>query len=98
MAQYLYKCDVCGLEHDVNHSMKETPEIICPHCGHAAPPMRRMIAGAPAVSFKGVGWFHSGGYHTTEQGDKARADKVERERAKAIKSGKVKPIIKPGHR
>lgn len=96
MARYEYKCSVCGHEEEQQHGMKETPEFICPHCGHAAPPMTRQIS-STAFALKGTGWYASGGYNSTEQGDRARADKVELERAKNIAKGTVKQYVKKGH-
>jgi putative FmdB family regulatory protein len=96
-ARYDYKCDVCGHEQEQQHGMSESPEFLCPVCGHAAPPMRRMIS-STNFALKGTGWYASGAYSSTETGDRNRADKIESERAKNIKAGKVKPFIKTGHR
>ncbi len=63
MATYLYKCNHCHSEKEFQHSMKETPQIVCTAClgTAAAPPLQpmvRQIAYKPGVSFRGSG-FHS---------------------------------------
>lgn len=85
MARYTYECEVCGLLHEKQHSVHETPEYLCDVCQHAAPPLKRVILRAPAAQFKGVGWAKDG-YATTEMGDSAQALKADRVNAKIANS------------
>lgn len=78
--RYDYQCSVCGLEEEHRHSASETPELLCPVCGHAAPPIKRIINKAPAARFLGAGWAKDG-YATTEMGDNAAALKADRKNA-----------------
>lgn len=53
---YQYGCGNCGNEQDVNHSMKECPEVKCDKCQSI---MSRIITGGTGVIFKGGGWTTS---------------------------------------
>lgn len=68
---YEYVCPECGLSKEVEHSMKENPEILCDTCNKV---MKRPIFGGSATHFKGQGWVSKGNAHggkitkTTEVG------------------------------
>lgn len=51
MTNYIYKCEVCGLQKDVRHSILESPEIKCPNCNET---MYRKIGNV------GVNWKAGG--------------------------------------
>ena len=56
MPLYEYKCATCH-KHTEKIQKFSDPEItVCPHCGG---PLERVIS-APAVSFKGGGWYADG--------------------------------------
>jgi len=56
MPLYEYECTTCH-RHTEKIQKFSDPEItICPHCGG---PLERVLS-APAVSFKGGGWFADG--------------------------------------
>jgi putative FmdB family regulatory protein len=56
MPLYEYECTTCH-KHTEKIQKFSDPEItICPHCGG---PLERVIS-APAVSFKGHGWYADG--------------------------------------
>jgi putative FmdB family regulatory protein len=56
MPLYEYECTACH-RHTEKIQKFSDPEItICPHCGG---PLERVLS-APAVSFKGGGWFADG--------------------------------------
>src|ERR1700744_5939647 len=56
MPLYEYKCNRCG-RHTEKRQKFSDPELTeCPHCGG---PLERVVS-APAISFKGGGWFKDG--------------------------------------
>ena len=56
MPLYEYECKQCH-KHTEKIQKFSDPEItICPHCGG---PLERVVS-APAISFKGGGWFKDG--------------------------------------
>lgn len=79
--RYDYQCSVCGIEEEYKHSVHENPEFLCPVCGHAAPPMKRVINKAPAARFLGSGWAKDG-YSMTDRETDAAALKADRINAK----------------
>lgn len=46
MPTYEYRCNNCSLVHEVIHSIKETPDILCPRCEeeHKEVKMERLIS------------------------------------------------------
>jgi putative FmdB family regulatory protein len=54
--RYIYKCPKCKKEHEVEHSMKDEPEIKCPDCGSIC---ERVIFGGTGVIFKGSGFYET---------------------------------------
>ena len=53
MPLYEYECDACGGRFEVIHNFSET-STECRRCGKG--PVRRLVA-APAIQFKGTGWY-----------------------------------------
>ncbi len=82
MPLYEYKCSACGHRFERIVKFSDPPLKSCPHCGKDA--VEQMIH-APAVQFKGSGWYVSdysrksapGGASSTspEGGEKASASK-----------------------
>lgn len=52
MPNYLYRCSTCGSEVNLNHSIKEDPEILCEVDNSV---MKRVIF-PPVISYVGEGW------------------------------------------
>jgi putative FmdB family regulatory protein len=56
MPLYEYECKQCHKHTEKIQKFSDTEITICPHCGG---PLERVIS-APAISFKGGGWFKDG--------------------------------------
>src|SRR5262252_3315897 len=54
MPLYEYDCQACRKRTEVIQSFSEKPLKICPHCGKKA--LKKAIS-APAIQFKGSGWY-----------------------------------------
>jgi len=50
---YEYKCEQCDRIDEVQHGMKESPEVKCTECNSV---MNRQISGGTGVIFKGNDW------------------------------------------
>lgn len=55
MPLYEYLCDACGRKIELIQSFSEPPLTICDRCGGT---VKRLLS-APAVQFKGSGWYVS---------------------------------------
>jgi putative FmdB family regulatory protein len=53
MPLYEYQCQECGLRFERIEKASELKDGLCPKCGEVA---QRLI-GAPALQFKGSGWY-----------------------------------------
>jgi putative FmdB family regulatory protein len=53
MPLYEYECYVCGHRFEKIQKTTAEPTKICPDCGGAV----RRLLGAPALQFKGTGWY-----------------------------------------
>lgn len=60
MTTYNYKCKNCDHELEVVRSMKDKPLKECPECEQET--LQQIITSNVAVTFKGGGWFRTGGY------------------------------------
>jgi putative FmdB family regulatory protein len=63
MPTYEYACKNCGHRFDVVRSMQDEPLTVCPNCGE---PQLRKVFAAPAIAFKGSGFY------ATDQRKKAK--------------------------
>jgi putative FmdB family regulatory protein len=54
MPLYEYECEACGGRFERIHRFSDPPQEICAICGQG--PVRKLIS-APAVHFKGTGWY-----------------------------------------
>jgi len=54
MPLYEYRCGKCRKLTEVIQSFSEKPLRICPHCGERA--LKKLMS-APAIQFKGSGWY-----------------------------------------
>jgi len=68
---YDYRCDACGHAFSAVRSYSDGPVEVCPNCGKRP----RKLLVAPAVVFKGSGWYKtdSRGAAPKEGGDSARS-------------------------
>ena len=55
MPVYLYRCEICGKEFEIKHSIKEEPRKHEPH-GDCNGKLKRLIAGGTLFQLKGGGW------------------------------------------
>ena len=65
MPRYDYRCPACDTVCEVEHGMREHPEILCPSCNA---PMTRML-NTSGIVFKGSGFYNTdmrGGKSATE--------------------------------
>jgi putative FmdB family regulatory protein len=62
MPTYEYTCRSCGHTFDVVQAMSDEPLTVCPECGGEL----RKVFGAPAISFKGSGFY------ATDHGKKSK--------------------------
>lgn len=53
MPLYEYECFVCGIRFERIQKTTTEPTKVCPDCGGAV----RRLLGAPALQFKGSGWY-----------------------------------------
>jgi len=53
MPLYEYECFVCGIRFERIQKTTAEPTKVCPDCGGAV----RRLLGAPALQFKGSGWY-----------------------------------------
>jgi putative FmdB family regulatory protein len=103
MPLYEYECTGCG-KHTEKIQKFSDPEItVCPHCGGV---LRRVIT-APAIAFKGGGWYAdgygnakpSGGESKPEAGTKpeggASAGSAESKPAAVASDGGATPAAAP---
>jgi len=68
---YDYRCDACGHAFSAVRSYSDGPVEVCPNCGKRP----RKLLVAPAVVFKGSGWYKtdSRGAAPKEGGDSAKS-------------------------
>lgn len=53
MPLYEYECQSCGRRTELLQRFSDDPLTICPECGGKV----RKLLSAPAVQFKGTGWY-----------------------------------------
>lgn len=63
MPTYEYRCRSCGHTFDIVQAMSDEPLTVCPECGGEL----RKVFGAPAISFKGSGFY------ATDHGKKSKS-------------------------
>jgi len=54
MPLYEYECSVCGHRFELIQRFSDPPADTCPACGQG--PVHKLLS-APAVHFKGTGWY-----------------------------------------
>ena len=73
MPTYDYRCDACGHELEIFHSMKDAPKRKCPSCGKLK--LVRQIGAGGGVIFKGSGFYETD-YRSDSYKKGASADKA----------------------
>jgi len=100
MPIYEYVCKSCGKKTEVIQNYSDKPLVVCPHCGKRA--LKKAFS-APAIQFKGSGWYvtdyaRSGNKESKDsasRGEKSdKSDKGEKAE-KADKSEKSEKSDKP---
>jgi putative FmdB family regulatory protein len=95
MPIYEYVCKSCGSRTEVIQRMGEKPPVACPHCGKRA--LKKAVS-APAVHFKGSGWYVTDYSRAKKESksDKSSSEKSEGGSSdeKAGKSEKVEKVEK----
>ena len=84
MPLYEYVCQKCGRKTEVLQGMKEGPLRICPHCGGKK--LKKAFS-APAIQFKGSGFYITDYARGTNAGKSGESPKV----AAESKSSESKP-------
>ena len=70
MPLYEYQCDACGHRFELIRRFSDVPVESCPHCQSG--PVRRLQS-APAIQFKGSGFYITD--YARQGGDTAKAEK-----------------------
>lgn len=96
MPIYEYRCRKCGRTFEKIQKVADRTKGKCPDCGGAA----ERLASAPAIQFKGTGWYvtdygrKGSGADKGEKGEKGeKGDKAHRDDKPAAKE---EPGAKPG--
>ena len=93
---YDYRCDECGHRFSAVQSFNDPPLDKCPNCGKRP---RRLIV-APAIVFKGSGWYKTDSRTAPKDGDGSSssatsdADKSTKKDAKAETKSEAKTETK----
>jgi putative FmdB family regulatory protein len=89
MPMYEYECSKCGHRFEVFQKFSDRPRMKCPKCSGAV----RKLLSAPAIHFKGSGWYVTD-YGRKDGGGAKPSDSGSGEQAKK-KSEEVKPADEP---
>ena len=82
MPLYEYRCGKCRKLTEVIQSFSEKPLRICPHCGARA--LKKLMS-APAIQFKGSGWYvtdYAGKTGESKEAASGASDKQESKESK----------------
>lgn len=85
MPIYEYVCQACGKKTEIIQRMGERPLKICPYCGGKL----RKAASAPAIRFKGTGWYVTD-YARAKKEEKTASSESAPSESKAAESKKEK--------
>jgi len=89
MPLYEYRCEHCKKKTEVIQSYSEKPLKICPHCGEKK---MKKLASAPAIQFKGSGWYVNDyaakkpGSESAAESGRGNSDKSETKEKKSDKA------------
>jgi putative FmdB family regulatory protein len=89
---YEYRCDHCGNAFSAVQSYKDDPLSECPRCGKAP----RRVMSAPAIVFKGSGWYKTDSRASTASAvkDGAKTGEAKSETKADTKAGEAKSETK----
>ena len=87
MPLYEYECGSCGHRFEKIQKFSDPPVKTCPKCRGKV----RKLPSAPAIQFKGSGWYVTDYAHKSSPGSQEKADKAGREKEKSAKDEKEKP-------
>jgi putative FmdB family regulatory protein len=73
MPIYEYVCQSCGKKTEVLQRINERPLKICPHCGGKL----KKAFSAPAIQFKGSGWYVTDYARARKEEKPGHADKAD---------------------
>jgi putative FmdB family regulatory protein len=91
MPIYEYVCQSCEKKTEAIQRVGEKPLRVCPHCGGKL----KKAFSAPAIQFKGSGWYITD-YARAKKEEKAeKADKSEKAEKTSEKSDKGEKTSKP---
>ena len=88
MPIYEYACQKCGKRTEAIQRVGEKPLRICPHCGGRL----KKLASAPAIQFKGSGWY------VTDYARAKKEEKTEKAPASEKADSAEKPAEKPSEK
>jgi putative FmdB family regulatory protein len=88
MPLYEYRCSSCGELTEALQHIGDAPLSECPHCGGTL----ERITSAPALHFKGSGWYVTDYGRGGENGSKAKTADAKAEKAES--AAKDKPESK----
>src|SRR5262249_23909066 len=91
MPIYEYRCQKCGQKTEAIQRIGEKPLKICPHCGGSH--LKKLWA-APAIQFKGSGWYVTDYARAKSESEKPSREKPE----KAEKTEKAEAAEKPAEK
>jgi putative FmdB family regulatory protein len=91
MPIYEYVCQKCGKKTEAIQRVGEKPLRVCPHCGGK---LKKAIS-APAIQFKGSGWYITDYARAKKEEKTEKADKSEKAEKTAEKSDKGEKTSKP---
>ena len=92
MPLYEYKCNACGHRFERIVKFSDPPLKSCPHCGKDA--VEQMIH-APAVQFKGSGWYVSDYARKSKSGAASASPSEGGDSVSASKESSAKEGAKP---
>lgn|SRR5512135_3185215 len=82
MPIYEYVCGSCAKKTEVIQRVGEKPLKVCPHCGGK---LKKAIS-APAIQFKGSGFYITDYARASSEGGKAKRDSGEKAESKSEKT------------
>ncbi|MGC8874320.1 MAG: FmdB family zinc ribbon protein [Chloroflexia bacterium] len=72
MPTYVYRCQECHEQIEAVQRFSDLPLSVCPHCGGS---LQRLLF-APAIIFKGSGWYCTDYGKSSSPGNGSSAEKV----------------------
>jgi len=91
MPIYEYVCQKCGKKTEAIQRVGEKPLRVCPHCGGK---LKKAIS-APAIQFKGSGWYITDYARAKREEKTDKADKSEKSEKTTEKADKGEKTSKP---